>query len=158
MCKALRLAELASLPLVWFALVGGALSVHRFVWVDDHSLCGPWGCGPSSGALLAVHLAWFVAIGLPVLYLPWRMRWSPLLTRQLGGALAMLGILTVVGTVAWQGFFWLPDVSPTMRPFFLQRCGFVLATAIDWPAVELLGVGAILWSSAGRKTRSPTLV
>lgn len=29
MRKALRLTELASLPLMWFALVGGALSVHR---------------------------------------------------------------------------------------------------------------------------------
>lgn len=142
MRKALRLTELASLLLVWFVLVGGALSVHRFIWVNVHSLCGPW----------------FVAIGLPVLYLPWRMRWSPVLARQFGGALAMLGILTVVGTVVWQGFFWLSDVSPSMRPFFLQRCGFVLATAIDWPAVEPLGVGAILWSSAGRKTRSQTLV
>lgn len=138
------LSEGVGLTVAWFVAMFASISIHQFAFANTHSVCGPWGCGPPNGALLAVHLGWLTAIWPPLVYLPLRFGWNPLLCRQLGRILAATGATGVLGIIAWQWIVWLPQAGEFSRSFIWQRCGFVVATAVDWPLAQLLGIGALL--------------
>ncbi|TWU24304.1 hypothetical protein Pla52o_22310 [Novipirellula galeiformis] len=141
-----RVIECLLVPLIWYGGVLAALSVHGNVLVNDHSLCGPWGCGPTSDALLAVHLAWFAAIWPPLLYIPWRRSWDRNVTARIGLGLVSISLTMIVGVCAWQWLVWRPETSEFLRGYIWQRCGFVLANASDWPLVQSFGIGLTLWT------------
>jgi len=61
---------------------------------------------------------------------------------------AIIGLLTIV---VYQRLIWLPAASDFQRPYFWQRCGFVIATSIDLPLLQLLlaGIALRLWPNHG---------
>ena len=142
--KLLRLAEGVGLILAWFTAMFASISIRQLAFVDSHSICGPWGCGPSTGALIAIHVGWLTALWPPLLYLPWRFDWNYKLCRWMGILMMGTGIIGVLGIVAWQWLVWLPQAGEFSRSFLWQRCGFVVATSVDWPLAQLAGIGAIM--------------
>ncbi|QDV23395.1 hypothetical protein [Aureliella helgolandensis] len=140
----LRNFELLGLPLLWGVAVYGAISLQNLAVADEHTICGPWGCGPATGALLAMHIGWLAVLGPPLLYLPGRIGLSPQAVRRLGGTLVTVGVLGVTSIVAWQWLVWLPNSGDWSRSYIWQRCGFAVAIAIDWPLVQLTLLGITL--------------
>jgi hypothetical protein len=138
-----RLAELVVLPIIWAALVYGATQL-RSVGGDKHSLCGPWGCGPSTSALVTMHLGWLALIGPPLLYFPYRLPLSRRALVRLTWLLIAIGTIGVVAIVAWQWFVWLPQAKEWSRPYIWRRCGFAIANAVDVPLVQLILIGVFL--------------
>lgn len=143
-----RLSELTIVPLLWAGGILAALSSRGLIISDDHSICGPWGCGPSTDALMAVHLAWVAAIWPPLLFLPWRLGWRREAISRLGALLAIGGLAGVSAIFMWQWVVWRPNASELIRPYTWQRCGFVLAGAVDWPIIQVLVAGLALWVHA----------
>lgn len=143
-----RFCELAIVPLLWAGGILAALSMRGVILADDHSICGPWGCGPSTDALIAVHLAWITAIWPPLLFLPWRLDWRCETTSRLGALLAIGGFAGVSAVFLWQWVVWRPNASELIRPYVWQRCGFVLAEAVDWPIIQTLVAALVLWGHA----------
>ncbi len=43
-----------------------------------------------------------------------------------------------------KNFTMLPQAGEFPRAFLWQRCGFAIATSVDWPLAQLIGIGAIL--------------
>ncbi|QDS96135.1 hypothetical protein FF011L_49420 [Roseimaritima multifibrata] len=141
--------ELVMGSLLWAGGILAALAIPSLVLADDHSICGPWGCGPSTDALVAMHLAWIAAIWPPLFFLPWRLGWSRKTISRLGALLAIGGFAGVLAVVMWQWIVWRPTANEFIRPYTWQRCGFVLAGAVDWPTIQALVAGIVLWVHAG---------
>ncbi len=140
----LRICELLGLPLLWGAGVYGAISLQNLAVADEHTICGPWGCGPSTGALLAMHVGWLAVLGPPLLYLPGRIGLSSQIVRWLSGSLVTIGIIGITAIVAWQWLVWLPQAGEWSRQYIWQRCAFAVAISIDWPLVQLALLGITL--------------
>lgn len=134
--------------LLWFVAWGlalyGALSLSSVSGDWGHSICGAWGCGPPLQALVGCHLAWVVAF-LP-LTLSWGVfRFIPDEFRpRIGRVLILLGALFLITLVGYQRMMWWPQVSAFQQEFFWQRCGFVIATSVDVPMVQIFLTGIIL--------------
>lgn len=128
----------------WGAVLLGALSISRLPGDWGHGICGPWGCGPPLQSLVACHSAWLVALTAPVALVT-RSSWlSTRVVRRVGVVLALIGCLGLLGVVMYQLVFWLPQSSEWQRPYFWHRCGFVIATSVDLPLVQLSGLGVAL--------------
>jgi hypothetical protein len=140
----LNLCEGLALAILWFAVVFASLAIHQLDLANAHSICGPWGCGPTNGALLGMHVGWLAVIWPPLLYLPWRFSWNKMVCRRLGCVFASVGCVGLLGITAWQWMVWLPQAGEFSRSFIWQRCGFAIATAVDWPMVQSLGIGVFL--------------
>ena len=141
----IRNAELLGVPLIWAIGVFGALSLPYSSLVNEHALCGPWGCGPTTSALLAMHVGWLAFLAPPMLYLPFRIHLGRKLTQYLSVCSVVVGLAGMTAIVAWQWLFWLPQAGEWSRPYIWQRCGFAIATAVDWPLTQLLLIGISLW-------------
>ena len=115
--------------LLWFASLDGVLQLQRLpdAAFGQHSVCGPWGCGAPLPALLACHGFWAVLIApaavLAGMYLP------AVWVRRLGFGLAAAGVCGLIAVVGWEAATWLPEVLPSQRHFFVQRCRFQLPTS-----------------------------
>src|SRR6056297_423939 len=133
-----RLVELLIVPVIWAAGIFAALSLRGAVLAHDHSVCGPWGCGPSTDTLLAMHGVWAAAMWPPLLFFPWRLGWRREFSSKLGARLAFLGLCGVIAVCAWQWLVWRADASELVRPFIWQRCLFVLIATVDWPIIQTL--------------------
>ncbi|RMF44006.1 MAG: hypothetical protein D6753_03630 [Planctomycetota bacterium] len=142
--RAYRIAELVVLPLAWGGTILAALQTQRLIGPTTHSICGPWGCGPETGALVAMHLGWMAILGPPLLYLPLRMRLSPRCVGRLAAGLVAVAAAGIGAIVAWQWLAWLPSAGAWARPYIWQRCAFAVVTAIDLPLLQVLGLGMIL--------------
>lgn len=137
----------------WACGLWGSLQVARIQGDWGHALCGPWGCGPPLQALVACHLAWLVLLtpAAWVLFRGWiaspRARW------RVSGAAALVGLLMMLGVVVHERLVWLPKVEATTAGYFWQRCGFVMATSVDLPMVQLflLGLAGLLTSAKGAR-------
>jgi hypothetical protein len=140
-----RLSEIILLPIAWATLVLGALQLKLLVSASAHSVCGPWGCGPETGALAAMHAGWLAAIGPPFVYFPIRLAWRKSSIRRLALGLVIVGLAGILGVFAWQWFVWLPQAGDFARNYFWQRCGFAIITAVDWPLLQLVFLAGILW-------------
>jgi hypothetical protein len=131
---------------VWGVVLWGALSIARLPGDWGHGVCGPWGCGPPLQALLACHLSWLVVLlplaGVLRLWLPCRQQ------RVLGMIVLVAGCVGLGGLVAYELTTWWPAVSEWQRHFFWQRIGFVIATQVDLPVIELILTGVCLLTGA----------
>lgn len=134
----MKLWELVTLPIGWAAIVLGALQLHRLVPETGHAICGPWGCGPDTGALVAVHAGWLAVIGPPVLFAVLRFKLASRIVLRTGLVMLGVGVGGLLGVVAWQRFVWLPQASEWARDYFWQRCGFAVLTAVDWPLIPMV--------------------
>ena len=139
-----RLVDLIGLAFLWAACIYGAVSLKDLRFANDHSICGPWGCGPATSALVALHLGWLALMAPPILYLPRRVGLSRQVIRWLGTAIATSGLVLALGIILWQWFVWLPNVGEWAKPYIWQRCAFAVATAIDIPSIQLIAVGTAL--------------
>lgn len=153
-----RLGEILLLPIGWAGLVLGSLQSKLLVSASAHSVCGPWGCGPETSALVAMHLGWLAVIGPPMIYLPMRLKWSKAAIRRLSLALFVAGLVGVLAIVIWQCLVWLPKAGPLAKDYFWQRCGFVVATAVDWPLIPLLILSGVLFSAAALRPKKTSIV
>lgn len=108
----------------------------------QHSICGPWGCGPPLPALLACHGFWLVLFAPPVLAAGCFA--SPHQLLKAGTLLVAIGLLTLIGISIWQATNWIPVASELQRSYFLQRCLFVVAVQVDMPLFELIAFGLLL--------------
>ena len=86
-----RLVELILLPIAWAALVLGSLQTKLLVSASAHSICGPWGCGPETSAIFAMHAGWLAVIGPPLVDFPLRLKWSSLAIRRMSLGLSDKG-------------------------------------------------------------------
>ena len=79
-----------------------------------------------------------------MIYLPYRLAWSNSSIHMLGAFVASCGMIGAAGIIAWQWLVWLPRASEWSKPYIWQRCGFSIVTAIDWPLIQMVVIGAIL--------------
>lgn len=152
--KEMRLVEYVGLLIIWAGALLAALSLHDARAMDLHSICGVWGCGPPTNALLAIHLSWAVVLWPPLLYVPWRFSWSTLVIKRIRRALIMIGIGGLVAITAWQWISWFPDATQLQKSYIWRRCGFVILTSVDWPFMQLLGGAAMLAMIPKRNTQA----
>lgn len=142
---------LVALP-IWAAALYGTLNIHTLPASWAHSICGPWGCGPPTEALVACHGFWCV-LGLPIAAIV-AARLDPRQLPRLAGVLLGLGVLGIVAIGIWEGVTWLPHAAEHQRGYFLQRWMFSIATRVDFPIFQTLlaGVLVLAWSRFTRAT------
>lgn len=135
---------------IWAAALYGTLSIHTLPASWAHSICGPWGCGPPTEALVACHGFWCV-LGLPIVAIATTRLPTDQLPR-LAAVLLGLGILGVVAIGAWEAAVWLPQAAEHQRGYFAQRWMFSIVTRIDLPIFEMFLAAAVVygWSRFGR--------
>jgi TRAP-type C4-dicarboxylate transport system permease large subunit len=150
-----RLGEIIVLPIAWAALVLGSLQSKLLVSASAHSVCGPWGCGPETAALVAMHAGWLAVIGPPLIYFPMRLKWQKSSIRRLALGLMIAGLAGVLAIVAWQWFVWLPQAGAWSKDYIWQRCGFAIVTAVDWPLIPLLILSGLLWIITVLRRKEP---
>jgi hypothetical protein len=149
-----RIVEPILLPIAWAAIVLGALQSRFLISSTNHAICGPWGCGPESGALLAMHAGWLAFICPPLIYMPLRLKLSQRAIRKLSVGLFLAGFVGVLVIVAKQWIIWLPQSGAWAREYIWQRCGFAVVVEVDWPFIPLLVVSGILEIVAGFRMRT----
>ncbi|QDT00745.1 hypothetical protein [Adhaeretor mobilis] len=141
--------------LAWTTMLLASLAVTQISGDWGHSVCGPWGCGPPTQALVGCHLAWFVVL-LPLVFLSSNSSrlavQSPI---QLGMILLGAGTLMLLTLLIYQGVVWWPEASEWQRNFFWQRFGFSIATSVDIPALQLLTVGFVMIGVARASSAPP---
>jgi hypothetical protein len=125
----------------WSGMLLASLSVARLPGDWGHGICGAWGCGPPTQALVACHLAWLVALTPPVAFIMYRGRRAQW---RAGSLLTVLSIAALLALIAYQRMVWWPEANEWQRSFFWQRCGFCLATSVDVPILQMLGLGLLL--------------
>ncbi|MEP3479920.1 MAG: hypothetical protein ABJZ55_11780 [Fuerstiella sp.] len=140
----MRLLEYTVLPVIWAGLLLAALSMGDMQVLNQHSICGPWGCGPPTNALVAIHVAWAVVLWPSSFYLSWRVRLPRPVVKTVSTVMIMVGLSGLVGIVVWQWAVWLPNTSDWAAEYIWQRCGFAIATASDWPLFQLLFAGTLV--------------
>ncbi len=143
--RLIRMAELLGLPLLWALGVYGALSLQHSTLANDHAICGPWGCGPTTSALIAMHVGWLAVLAPPIIFFPFRIHLGCKHTQCLSVCLVVVGLVGMTAIVAWQWLFWLPQAGESSRPYIWHRCGFAIATAVDWPLAQFFLIGVSLW-------------
>lgn len=133
------------LAVVWGILVFAATQFRHLRILDDHSICGPWGCGPPTPDLIAMHAVWLALLGPPLLYLPRQLGFPLKVIRWVGPTLIAIGLAGILSIVAWQWLVWLPQAGAWSEQYIWQRCLFSVVTTIDWPVFHLLLFGSIQW-------------
>ncbi|HEX4070814.1 MAG TPA: hypothetical protein VHX68_06575 [Planctomycetaceae bacterium] len=111
--------------------------------LGNHSVCGPWGCGPPLSVLLACHAFWMVLIAPPSLIAARRLR--PQTVCALGLALVSAAILGLIAVGVWEAATWWPQASEWGRPYVVHRYLFAVFTLTDAPLLEALAVGGGVW-------------
>jgi hypothetical protein len=145
---ALRLA----LVIPWVAALYGSLCLHDLnLHLATHGICGPWGCGPPTEALLGMHAFWLVLL-VPVGVVAGK--WLPVtLVRPMGILFLGLGCIGAVGYVGWDAWSFCQASQSTA--FVVQRALFTVATTVDIPFVQVaVAGGAVIWF-ARRPIESP---
>ncbi len=128
----------------WALVLAGTLSIAYWPGDWGHGVCGPWGCGPTLQSLVACHLSWLVVLmplaGVLQLWLSRRQQ------RALGMTILIVAAAGLGGMIAYEVSVSWSSASEWQRQFLRQRIGFVIATQIDFPLVELLLAGLFLVS------------
>ncbi len=147
----MQLASLYRLTIafaVWALTVVGTLQLRFLPIGMSHSICGPWGCGPETSALVAMHAGWLALLAPPSIYIPLRLQLGQQFVFRLGCGLATLGLVGTIAIAVWQWTLWLPQAGAWSREYIWQRCGFAIATSVDLPVLQLTAIGLLqmLWS------------
>jgi hypothetical protein len=147
-----RILQIAVGLVSWGTAIAVSLSITNLPGDWGHGVCGAWGCGPPLQPLIACHLTWFVVLAP----MAWLLTQGPLrkYQRVVGVLEVSVAGAAILGIVLHQWLRWLPAVSAWQRPYFLQRCAFVVVTAIDFPVLQLLLLGSWLALVRPRRTRA----
>jgi hypothetical protein len=132
---------------LWWSLLLQQLPASAF---GEHSVCGPWGCGPPLPVLLACHAFWMVLLSPPAVVAAIRLP-SPRV-RLMGTVLVVLGLSGLVAVGVWEAATWLREASEWQRRYFVQRYLFSVVTFVDFPILEVLLIGAGLWLAESRRS------
>ncbi len=133
------------LLVLWSAALYGGLCLNELDL--GHSVCGPWGCGPPSAALLAMHTFWLLTL-VPAAFVAVRispgMEW-----RMIGLGLLTTAVVAIVMIGVADYFMFQKDyLSPV---YVWQRFLYRLATLSDVPVVQLALAGLALANLGRRK-------
>ena len=137
---------LSAIP--WIAALYGTLQMHRLDANLGHSICGPWGCGPTTEALIGYHTFWLVLM-LPIAIAA-RAFLPNTAVRRVGLALLTTGLLIIVGYVGWDASRFVAQANSAA--YLGQRCFFTLVTSVDMPMMQLALLGLIV---TARRKRTP---
>jgi hypothetical protein len=135
---------------LWWSLLLQQLPASAF---GEHSVCGPWGCGPPLPVLLACHAFWMVLLSPPAVVAAIRLP-SPRV-RLMGTLLVVLGLSGLVAVGGWEAATWLREANEWQRGYFAQRYLFSVVTFVDFPILEVLLIGAGLWLAESRRSPRP---
>jgi hypothetical protein len=141
----IRKAALVLVPLAWAAMVVAALRTKALFPEDEYSVCGPWGCGPEAGALVAMHAVWLVLLAPPILYLPCQLHWPSKVLRWVSSGMFAGSLVGILAIVVWQWIFWLPQAGEIGPNYIWQRCGYAIVTTVDWPLMPTLILSSVAW-------------
>lgn len=133
---------------VWGALLYGALLLREVPGNTEGLLCGPWGCTTSLQALASLHAFWLVLLGPPVFW--WGRGRSARQLKRLGMWLVVAGLAGGTAVGAWYAITWLPDATPWLRKYFVQKCLLELARLGEVPIVPVTVLGIICWARGKR--------
>ncbi len=129
----------------WGVALWGVLKLNGLKLPLDHVVCGPWGCGPPAGALLACHGAWIVLLA-PMTWFSISQTTSCYL-RFWGLLLVSLGVVSILGVGLYEALVWLPQASDWMREYYWRRWLFSVVTLTDYPILQSVLMGSILLCS-----------
>jgi len=119
-----------------------------------HSLCGAWGCGPPSEALLAMNLFWFSALLPPALLAIRYLNCTPRFLLRSGFVLL---------SVAGAGMFGLLAYDLSVNHYYYeagywwQRYGLSLLSLVEIPIIPTLVIGLIYVVTGQCISRSTTV-
>jgi len=142
------LLKIAVFLLVWFGSMRAVLEIANLNLGLKHSVCGPWGCGPRTEALIAVHGFWMVLL-LPPLYWLAR-RTPPAWLHWIGACFLALGALALAGIGGWA---WHDSLHALPEKLLLHGYLFAVVTAVEIPAVQVLLAGAMCLLTARVRIR-----
>jgi len=126
---------------MWGLTLWGVLQLSNAPVLHSHSVCGVWGCGPPTNALLACHLGWLVFL-LPVLPLTRSFgQQFPWTSRAVLSSFIVLSVFGVLAVGLNDLIFWYPVASEAARGYFMRRWAFSMITQTDVPMLELFAVG-----------------
>jgi hypothetical protein len=136
---------------LWGAGLYASLQLQHLPWPGEHGVCGPWGCGPPTEALLACHAGWMAFLAGPT----WlaTQSTSPKVARFLGITGVTLALGGLCGIALHEALVWWPQAGAWSRPYWFQRYLFSVATLVDAPILQVLLCSGWLLRSA----RSPVL-
>jgi hypothetical protein len=104
---------------------------------------------PPVQALAALHGAWIVLLVPPMVWLvrhwPARRLWLTGIALTTTG---VVGLATLVGHDLLNWFSWVP---PEYQRYFGQRILYAIATATDFPLVQLTAAGMACWIAGKRR-------
>ncbi len=138
---------------VWSVALFGVLQVGLASGhgLHEHSICGPWGCGPPTSALVGWHGFWLLLAGPLVGMAVYS--WPARRLRNLGLALFSAGLLFLVGVAVWEVATWLPKISPGEPTYVIRRYLFSVVTMTDVPTIPVTFSGLALLISWRLKCR-----
>ena len=143
----MSLAKWAVAAVVWTTALAGGLHFHKIEM--EHSICGPWGCGPATSALIGMHLFWLIIIaplGLLTSQLP-HLEW-----RRFGRGLAVAALVITLGVGIYDYFTWHRE--PLAPTYVFQRFFFRIATLVDVPILQI-GLTGFLIAKLGHSSQTP---
>ncbi len=140
---------------LWGTGVYGSLQLQYLPWPVDHGVCGPWGCGPPTEALIACHIGWLAMLAGPT----WLMtRLTPVrVQRFIGIMAATVALGGLVGVALHEAFIWWPQAGEWSRPYWFHRYLFCVVTLVDAPLLPTLLCGSWLIRSS-REDQIATVV
>lgn len=138
------IGQIAFWLVIWAGCIIATLAIRNVPLGLEHGICGPWGCGPPTQALIACHLAWMVVLMPPAAWLAWSGSASKRMIRKIGMLLILIAGAAILAIIAGQRITWWQQAEPWQRQYFWQRCGFWLAAAVDLPITQSLIVGVVL--------------
>lgn len=144
----MSLGKWAIAAIAWTTALVGGLHFHKIEM--GHSICGPWGCGPPTSALIGMHIFWLAIIaplGLLASQLP-HPDW-----RRFGWGLAAAALVMTLGMGIYDYFSWQRE--PLAPTYVFQRFFFRIATLIDIPILQI-GLTGILIAKFGNSTPAPS--
>lgn len=145
----MQLVRIGIMATAWAAGIYGGLQLQHLKL--GHSICGPWGCGPPTEAVVSMHVFWALAL-FPLAVVAarktpgWPWRKIGLMVAALAGV-----IIVVIGVV--DHLQWRALAGDSAGNYAAERFLFRLATLTDLPLVQigLIGLG-VAWFTKGRGT------
>jgi len=135
---------------IWVAAMYGSLQLFHVEVSFGHSICGPWGCGPTVTALLGYHTFWLLLIVPPAMVA------SSFLSAERAIRIGKFCAIAGFTALAWVVIadvvsFWQ---SAHRSEYLLQRGLFRIATFVDFPLVQIGLAGLAVRQMGLRRIRT----
>jgi peroxiredoxin len=142
---------LAMRSALWGLATWLVLRLHDAPIAQGHSICGPWGCGPTIPALVAAHGFWLLVLIPAALWVGSRIASGRAIV--LGWACIGLGIGGIATIAVREWMSWPSASAPGLRAYTIQRLLFAVATLVEIPLVPTILAGLILLRSCRHRSR-----